>query len=226
MSKIFNAGSNAFERSIHGVNTNGVGSVLTEAVRDFYRFQKLYSNVLKQLSIYLGQYSNGNYDAITNSLTENQKNVLLSSITSKTKYDNTVITNLEGFMYDSSLFTNYKSFTINILEGLTASIEYYKERILIESLNNELSTFKTILDTTENESLILDYLKKKNLELKPIDIEMVFPFYVELKPWYTEYLIKYGAPTKGVFEQEKMAIIVGQLIDNGVITLQEFINNT
>ena len=127
-------------------------------------------------------------------------------------------------MYDSSLFTSYKSFTINILNGLVASIEYYKERVLIDTLNNDLQTYKKILDTSSNQILILDYLNKKKIELKPIDIETTFDFYIELKPWYTEYLIKYGPPANGVFNETIMSGIVSNLIDEGVITLQDFIN--
>ena len=209
---------------MHGVNTTGGTGVLTEAVRDFYRFQLLYNNVLRQLSINLGQYSVGNYDALTKSITENQKNLLLTSITSKTKYDNSKVTNLEGFLYDSSLFTSYKSFTINILNGLVASIEYYKEKVLIDTLNDELSQYKKILDNNSDEFLILKYLNDKKIELKPLDIEMVFDFGIELKPWYTNYLITYGPPENGVFNPERMAEIVGKLIDGGVITLEDFIN--
>jgi hypothetical protein len=172
----------------------------------------------------LGQFSKGNYDALIKSLNENQKNLLLSNTISKTKYDNFNITNLQGFLYDASLFTSYKSFTVNILNGLVASIEYYKERVIVDTLNEELNKYKIILDSNSNEFLILDYLNKKKLELKPLDIEMVFPLYVELKPWYTEYLITYGPPPNGVFDEELMAGIVSKLIDGGVITLQEFIN--
>jgi hypothetical protein len=224
MSRIINAGSNAASISIHGVNTTGGTGILTEAVRDFYRFQLLYKNVLNQLSVYLGQFSKGNYDALIVSLNENQKNLLLANTTSKTKYDNTNITNLQGFLYDSALFSSYKSFTVNILNGLVASIEYYKERVAVDTLNEELNEYKKILDSNSNEILILDYLNKKKLELKPLDIEMQFPFYVELKPWYTEYLITYGPPPNGVFDEELMAGIVSNLIDGGVITLEEFIN--
>ena len=87
MSRIINAGSNAASISIHGVNTTGGTGILTEAVRDFYRFQLLYKNVLNQLSVYLGQFSKGNYDALIVSLNENQKNLLLANTTSKTKYE-------------------------------------------------------------------------------------------------------------------------------------------
>jgi len=226
MPGIINAGSNAYAISIHGVNPNGNNGVLTEAVRDFYRFQLLYSNVLQQLSIYLGQYSKGDYAGLTAAITENQKNLLLANITSNTKYDNTKVTNLEGFLYNSSLFTTYKSATVNILNGLVASIEYYKERVIADTLNNELNTYKKILDSSSNQILILDYLNKKNLELKPVDIEAVFPFYVELKPWYTEYLIQYGPPANGVFDQTLMSLIVATLIDEQVITIEDFINNT
>ena len=181
MSRIINAGSTASSISLHGVNTTGGTGILTEAVRDFYRFQLLYANVLKQLSIYLGQFSKGNYDALIKSLDENQKNLLLANTISKTKYNNTNVTNLQGFLYDSSLFTSYKSFTVNILNGLVASIEYYKERVVIDTLNEELNKYKVILDSNSNEFLILDYLNKKKLDLKPLDIEMDFTTYIEYR---------------------------------------------
>jgi hypothetical protein len=46
---------------------------------------------------------------------------------------------------------------------------------------------------------------------------------IVLKPWYERYLTEYGAPNDGVFLNEKMAIVVQQLINEGVITMEEFI---
>ena len=49
--------------------------------------------------------------------------------------------------------------------------------------------------------------------------------YVELKPWYTNYLITYGPPPNGVFNLDYLSLIVSDLIDKGVITLDDFINS-
>jgi hypothetical protein len=46
-----------------------------------------------------------------------------------------------------------------------------------------------------------------------------------LKPWYMKYLELYGAPYDGVFNTEKMATVVELLIQQKVITLEDFIQN-
>jgi hypothetical protein len=153
----------------------------------------------------------------------------LTNITNNTFYNNTNITNLEGFLYNSSLFTLYKTTTINILNGLVAAIEYHEQRVVVDELNKELLQYKTILDSSGNQQLILKYMNDKLLDLKPFEIEMNFPdtgpvLYVELKPWYTRYLVDYGPPANGVFDLEKLSLIVDQLITDGVITLDDFLN--
>ena len=229
MSKIFNGNAISSMRNIHGANNNGNGNVLTEAVRDFYRFQILYTKVFEQLSVYLGYYNTGEYRNLTILLNESKQKLLLTNITNNTFYNNTNITNLEGFLYNSSLFTLYKTTTINILNGLVAAIEYHEQRVVVDELNKELLQYKTLVDSSGNQQLILKYMNDKLLDLKPFEIEMNFPdtgpvLYVELKPWYTRYLVDYGPPANGVFDLQKLSLIVDQLIQDGVITLEDFIN--
>ena len=47
---------------------------------------------------------------------------------------------------------------------------------------------------------------------------------LQLKPWYTEYLQQYGPPTNGVFDLTLLAGIVNTLIADGVITLNQFLD--
>lgn len=229
MSRIFNGNAISSMRNMHGANNNGNGNVLTEAVRDFYRFQILYNKVFEQLSVYLGYYNTGDYKNLTILLNESKQKLLLTNITNNTFYNNPSITSLEGFLYNSSLFSSYKTTTINILNGLVAAIEYHEQKVILDGLYLELKEFKTEVDKTGNQKFILEYMNKKLLDLKPFDIEMNFPdngpvLYVELKPWYTRYLIDYGPPANGVFDLEKLSIIVDELITDGVITLDDFLN--
>jgi hypothetical protein len=46
-----------------------------------------------------------------------------------------------------------------------------------------------------------------------------------LKPWFMRYLQMYGAPYDGVFDAEKMATVVELLIQEKVITKEEFLQN-
>jgi len=222
MSKIVGVSSLAVNRSIHGVNNNGSGGVNVEAVRDFYRFQLLYTKVINTLNVLLGYYAIGDFNNLNILLTEAKKNVLLTNITNNSNYYSDAITNLEGFLYDSTIFDLYKKETINTLNGLTASIEQYQYNIELYTKNAELEKKVVILDS--NYLVILEYIKKRQLDLIPFTAVEMFQIDLELKPWYTQYLQQYGPPTNGVFDLTLLAGIVDTLISDGVITLEEFIN--
>ena len=222
MSKIIGVSSLSVNRSIHGVNNNGTGGVNIEAVRDFYRFQLLYTKVINTLNVLLGYYIIGDFNNLNILLTEAKKNVLLTSITNNSNYYSDAITNLEGFMYDSTIFDLYKKETINTLNGLTASIEQYQYNISLYTENDVLRKKAAILDS--DYLVILEYIKKKQLDLIPFTAVEMFQIDLELKPWYTQYLQQYGPPTNGVFDLTLLAGIVDTLIIDGVITLDEFIN--
>jgi hypothetical protein len=222
MSKIVGVSSLAVNRNIHGVNNNGTGGVNIEAVRDFYRFQLLYTKVINTLNVLLGYQSIGDFNNLNILLTEAKKNSLLTGIITNSNYYSDSITNLEGFMYDSTIFELYKKETINTLNGLMASIEQYQYNIELYTKNTELLQYETILKG--DYLLILDYIKRKNLDLIPFTEVEMFQIDLELKPWYTEYLQLYGPPTNGVFDLTLLAGIVNTLIVNGVITLDQFLN--
>ena len=222
MSKIVGVSSLSVVRNIHGVNNNGTGVVNIEAVRYFYRFQLLYIKVINTLNVLLGYYSIGDFNNLNILLTEAKKNMLLSGITTTTNYYSDSITNLEGFMYDSTIFELYKKETINTLNGLMASIEQYQYNIDLYTENVALKEKTKILDG--DYLLILDYIKKKNLDLIPFTDVQMFQVDLELKPWYTAYLQIHGPPTNGVFDLTLLADIVNTLIADGVITLDDFFN--
>jgi len=222
MAQIVGVSSLAVNRNIHGVNNNGTGGVNIEAVRDFYRFQLLYTKVINTLNVLLGYQSIGDFNNLNILLTEAKKNSLLTGIISNSNYYSDAITNLEGFMYDSTIFELYKKETINTLNGLTASIEQYQYNISLYTQNDVLRKKAAILD--RDYLVILEYIKKKNLDLIPFTEVEMFQIDLELKPWYTEYLQLYGPPTNGVFDLALLADIINTLIANGVITLDQFLN--
>jgi hypothetical protein len=222
MAQIVGVSSLAVARNIHGVNNNGTGGVNIEAVRDFYRFQLLYTKVINTLNVLLGYQSIGDFNNLNILLTEAKKNSLLTGITTNSNYYSDSITNLEGFMYDSTIFELYKKETINTLNGLTASIEQYQYNISLYTENDVLRKKAEILDS--DYLVILEYIKKKNLDLIPFTEVEMFQIDLELKPWYTEYLQLYGPPTNGVFDLTLLADIINTLISNGVITLDQFLN--
>jgi hypothetical protein len=48
---------------------------------------------------------------------------------------------------------------------------------------------------------------------------------IKLKPWFEQYLLLYGPPGNGVFKSDLLAQIVIDLIANGTITEEQFINS-
>ena len=59
----------------------------------------------------------------------------------------------------------------------------------------------------------------------PSDIINAFELDIEIQPWYMEYLKQWGAPPNGVFDLDKLSAIVTTLINEGQITLDQFLNN-
>ena len=222
MSKIIGVSSLAVNRSIHGVNNNGTGGVNIEAVRDFYRFQILYTKVINTLNVLLGYYSIGDFGNLNILLTEAKKNILINTITTDSNYYNDSITNLEGFIYNSTIFSLYQKETLNTLNGLMASIEQYQYNIELYTENVTLQTYKTTLNS--GYLVILEYIKKRQLEALPFTETQMFQIDLELKPWYTIYLQLHGPPVNGIFDLTLLATIVNNLITDGVITLEQFIN--
>jgi hypothetical protein len=218
---IVGASSLAVSRSIHGVNNNVTGGVNIDAVRDFYRFQLLYTKVINTLNVLLGYYSIGDFYNLNTLLTEARKNILINNI-STDNYYNESITNLKDFVYDSTIFSLYQKETLNTLNGLMASIEQYQYNITLYTENDLLTKKAAILD--DDYLAVLDYIKRKKLDLIPFTEVQMFQIDLELKPWYTKYLQLYGPPTNGVFDLTLLAEIVNTLIINRVITLDQFID--
>ena len=208
---IVGASSLAVSRSIHGVNNNVTGGVNIDAVRDFYRFQLLYTKVINTLNVLLGYYSIGDFYNLNTLLTEARKNILINNI-STDNYYNESITNLKDFVYDSTIFSLYQKETLNTLNGLMASIEQYQYNITLYTENDLLTKKAAILD--DDYLAVLDYIKRKKLDLIPFTEVQMFQIDLELKPWYTKYLQLYGPPTNGVFDLTLLAEIVNTLIIN------------
>ena len=219
MSKLTGSNSGSSLRSLQGVNNSGAANININAVRDYYRFQKLYNNVLYGLNNYLNDFNNGQF----NTLSDKALTDLLLNITNNKLYNNSSITNLEDFIYDPTIFNKYKNATLNIVTGFKQA---NAQKLIIDDLNSTVETLTLKASILDNNQLIEQYISKKQLDVLVFDINTIYDTEIVLQDWYARYLFIHGAPANGVFDIQKLSDIVDTLISEGVITLQQFINDS
>jgi hypothetical protein len=209
-----------YGRSLHGHIQIQTGTSL-DVSRDIYRYQILYSNVIQLLNSYINFFSTGNYTSLKSKLTIKAQNQLTSIIKNSDYYYNTNIDNLNDFNYDANMFENFRNNTYYILNGLIQAVSQYDQ---LDALQNEVSECRDILSS---EQKIIDYLNSnKQPSMVAFTANQAYNTNIVLKPWYERYIILFGPPNDGVFLTEKMAISVQQLINEGVITLEQFTTNS
>ena len=127
---------------------------------------------------------------------------------------------LDEYSYDKNLITNYRTFSSTLINTLTQAItEYYKVKTL-ESENVTLLTYKEIL---EDRTKLLDYISEIQKTTYLFSAEATYTNNLEIKPWYKEYLERYGAPGDGIFDNDLLTAIIQEMIESGEITDSELI---
>jgi hypothetical protein len=217
MSEVIGTSAGFSGRSLHGHIQISNNSNL-DLSRDIYRYQILYYNVMTILNSYLNFFSIGDYTNLKKKLTISNQNLLTSVINNNDLFYGNYIDNLSNFTYDSTTFEKFRNNTYYVLDGLMQALSQFNE---VDSLKNQVNYYTTILSSEQS---ILNYLNSnKNHSMLAFSSNQIYNTTIVLKPWYERYLTEYGAPNDGVFLNEKMAIVVQQLINEGVITMEEFI---
>jgi hypothetical protein len=107
-----------------------------------------------------------------------------------------------------------------MLTGFSLSVKQYDE---VLACNSELAEKKELLSSKEK---LIEYITTEFTDKISMDafyITQKFNTNVLLKPWYNLYLQLYGAPYDGVFNAEKMANVVEILVNDNVITIEQFV---
>lgn len=113
--------------------------------------------------------------------------------------------------YDENLIDNFKKTTfdnINVLQQ--AGSEYIK----IKNLQNENEELKSYRDILENRELLIQYLDELQETSVFFSTETTLDTQIEIKEWYKIYLERFGPPGDGVFDTEKLANIIQELIND------------
>jgi len=218
MSFFFNGSSSYIPVSLHGQTQETTNRNL-EFVRDIARYQLLYDNMLNRMRQYLNLYTEGSYNELKQEFTLTRLNELLAS-NNDSVYYNANIEDLVNFTYDETTFRQYKRSMYSMLTGFSLSVKQYDE---VLACNSELAEKKELLSSKEKliEYITTEFTDKMSMEA--FYITQKFNTNVLLKPWYNLYLQLYGAPYDGVFNAEKMANVVEILVNDNVITIEQFV---
>ena len=94
--------------------------------------------------------------------------------------------------------------------------------------NEELTTTQSQLVTAQEKAAILDdmaklreYLENKQSQIFFADVSTQLTTMAVLKPQYQRYIDLYGMPDGLIFESQKMAEIIQDLLAEGVITEED-----
>ena len=211
----------AVGRSLHGLTQlSGVSNQSLDLIRDIYRYQILYENIIFRLQRYTNLYIGGSYSDLKKFFTKSEYNKILLTNNNDYYYNNTV-DELIDFSYNPLTFSKYKSNMYSIMTGLETAVQQY------DQLNFTVNEFKQQEVVLTNKDKLLEYIKVQFLDKRTtdaFDISQPFTTDVYLKPWFSVYLQTYGAPPSGVFDAEKMANVVESLIKSGEITMAQFVS--
>jgi len=224
MTTIVGTTAAAYIKSIHGQTTSGVSTnqdIVFKYQLSLYKYQYLYDTVITQLNTYVKYFSTGNYNELLNTFTPKTYNTLLMSAKSK-NFNTNDINNLVNFVYNPSKFELMRESTYKVIDGLEKTITLVNQNTTYQKDITELTKYKNILDDPK---LLIEYIDTQRLNTMPL-FQSTETFQVQyvLKPWFEVYLQRHGPPPNGVFESDRLAEIVLELIDNNIITEEYFIN--
>ena len=206
------------KRQSSGDNTGNFKSqdaLMQEKMKyELKRYEKLHKLVIKSLEEYLIMLKNAKFQELSDTLTQPIIHTIAMTL-SGNQFSNTKL-NIKNYTFVSK-FEKYKETFYAILDGIQQAQN-------LKTTNNEQHA--TILDLQEQADILTDIEKLKeyiNIHysgqkavLFEIDTELnVGPV---IYPHYLEYIKRHGLPENSVWESEKMAIIILELLNQGVIT--------
>ena len=171
-------------------------------------------------------YSLGAFDTFTNTLTEETVLSITQEINNSYYIDNNVVIDNPDLFFKLSSQVDDDVYTGVLPEkyvGIANQIMNVFKQILtdrqrITRLENENEQYKSYQEILEDPQKLNDYIKEVQSTSYLFTAEATYQQPIEIKPWYQQYLIQYGPPGDGVFDSEKLGVIIQQLIAIGQIS--------
>lgn len=201
-------------------------SINGKLAQDIYNMEILYRDIYTQLLTQMKNYSLGAFDTFTNTLTEETVLSITQEINNSYYIDNNVVIDNPDLFFKLSSQVDDDVYTGVLPEkyvGIANQIMNVFKQILtdrqrITRLENENEQYKSYQEILEDPQKLNDYIKEVQSTSYLFTAEATYQQPIEIKPWYQQYLIQYGPPGDGVFDSEKLGVIIQQLIAIGQIS--------
>jgi hypothetical protein len=188
-------------------------------LREFSRFKELYTCILTVLNTYLDYFRDADFEELTTVFTEevytSLAGLIVTNFGAGLNYQS--ILSYDA-VYDSGLFSHYKENSYKILDGLNRAIILYKENVNQSVHILSLEEKEKILEDME---LLTEYLENQKRKMYLFDTRSELLLNPILKPQYALYFTRHGPPVEDVFDTEKLAVIIKELLDNGTLTQED-----
>ena len=219
MTTLVSLSAGSYLKSLHGKSVAGVYDIYT---KDLYRYQLLYDIVVAQMKEYTDYLNTRERTTFSTEFTTAvYNNLLLTADEANFQTEN--IEKLDGFEYEPGKFNLMRSRTYDFIGVLNESRALIEEKKILESDVETLTKeFKEVL---EDPIKLNNYIINNQIDRLPFQASQTFNIEIKLQPWYEKYFDLWGPPPNGAFDSEKLALIVIELINNKVITEDEFINS-
>lgn len=170
------------------------------------KYELLYSAAVSQMLPSLDSYRDGKFDVLNTQFTPEIYTELGKQLADDTRYTDNIV---ERIPYRPRTFTDIKSSFHNVLDGLNrGKLQYIKE----VECSDKVDTYETILHTPEN---LVNYYnrtyKKSAGTFEELDVNTILTETPVVNQEYDIYVQRHGLPCNGIFESEKLSIILLEL---------------
>mgnify|MGYP001357395406 CR=1 FL=1 len=191
-----------------------------ELAQQLYNVENLYNEVFTTLVSYLENYTIGAFDTYTSSLTEDIVIKLIEKINNSDFVNDTTVLNNPSLYFElrdtsTPLPTKYVGVANEIMDVIKQTLTDRQRIAILQVENNKCKTYKEILEDPQK---LNDYIKEVQRTSYLFTAKATYSQPIELKPWYEQYLIRYGPPGDGVFDSELLGNIIQELIALGEIS--------
>tara|TARA_Y100000992_G_scaffold192161_1_gene130514 strand:+ start:1295 stop:1957 length:663 start_codon:yes stop_codon:yes gene_type:complete len=219
MSVRFDATSGYSGSKQTGGNVNvGTSSQDFKYRKDYVRLKILYDRILYQLRAPMTYYTRAEFDYFLESTPDILIYTKLLNDDSTFHYGE--VSKINSYEYDEELVTNFRTVSNNVIDTIKQAMSEYIKIRNLENENEDLKTYKEIL---HNKEKLEDYLEELQRTSQLFSVSATLTVEPGIKPYYREYFILHGPPGDGVFESDKLAVIIKELIESGEITEDELI---
>lgn len=195
-------------------------SINGKLAQDLFNIENLYTTVFSKLVSYMNNYSIGAFETFEGQLTEEVILDITQEINNTVYIEDTTVLNNPNLYFilsdpKLSLPEKYVEIANEIMNVMKQTLN---ERIRMNRLITENEKNMTYKEILEDPQKLNDYIKEVQSTSYLFTAEATYQQPIEIKPWYQQYLIQYGPPGDGVFDSEKLGVIIQQLIAIGQIS--------